>query len=154
MFKRLLPLLIAFSGAAAANQAEVSVIVGRNEPVVFNVPLDGELHAMDLRDSHSYSAAFTDPATKREICRDGEYKTGLVLSLRSLPNEGDDQPLEVVGMVTTLTSITNGAALKCGINQEVKLANRSLSEMLRLVPNKTKPMVIDGKWTVLVRLKP
>lgn len=154
MIKCLLPLLLAFSGAAAASQAQVSVIVGTNEPESFLVPLDGQIHEMDLRDAHRYSAAFVDPATKREICRDGEYKTGLVLKMRSLPNEGAEQPLEVVGMVTTLSSITNGAALKCGTNQEVNLANRSLSEMLRLAPNKTKPMVIDGKWTVLIKLQP
>ncbi len=64
------------------------------------MPFDGQAHELDIRDSHRYHAAFVDPATKREICRDGEYKTGLVLKLRSLPIEGTEQPIEVLGMVS------------------------------------------------------
>lgn len=153
MIKRLLPLLVVLSGPAVASQAQVTVIHGSNEPEVFTVQLNGKSQDLDLRESHRYHAAFVDPATKREICRDGEYKTGLVLKLRSLPIEGDLQPVEVVGMVSSLESIKDGVAIKCGTNQEVALSNKSLSDTIRLAPNKTKPMVVDGKWTILIRMQ-
>lgn len=139
---------------AATSELSVSVISGKDEPAIYNFPLDGEKHELDLRDSHSRAAAFKDEVTKREICRGAEYKTGLLLTLRSLPQAEDGtNQVELIGQVSTLKGIKDGQQLKCGTNQEVSISNEAFSETILVQGERTKAVVIDGKYTVMVKVR-
>lgn len=139
--------------SAATNELVVSVVEGNREPVAYKYPLDGDKHELDLRDSHRYDAAFKDPATSREVCREGVYKTGLLLTMRSLPkDENGNQPVEVIGQVSTFDGVKPGQKLKCGTNQEVRLSNTAFSDTVQIGQSKTRAVVIDGTYTVMMKV--
>ncbi|MCT8162814.1 hypothetical protein IYR97_25885 (plasmid) [Pseudomonas fulva] len=144
----LLPLV-----AHAAPELQVSVASGSEVPQAFKYAIDGAKYDLDLRDSHRYQAAFKDTATKRDVCREGEYKTGLLLTLRSLPKTGDGaQPVEIIGQVSKLDGVTDGQRFSCGSNQVVKMSNQAFSDTVQVEPNRTKVVVIDGKYTVILKV--
>lgn len=137
---------------AATTELSVSVASGNKEPSIYNYPIDGTKHALDLRDGHRYTAAFKDPATKRVICREAEYKTGLMLTLRSLPKAADgSQPIEIIGQVSSLNGIKSGEKFQCGVNQEVSMSSKAFSDTVQVEPNRTKAVVIDGTYTVMLK---
>lgn len=139
---------------ASSEDLKVSVASGANEPVAYKYSTDGSKYDLDLRVSHRYQAAFKDTATKQEVCREAEYKTGLLLKLRALPKEADgSQPIEVIGQVSALDGISEGDRLKCGTNQVVNMSNKAFSDTVRVEPNRTKAVVIDGKYTVMLSLQ-
>lgn len=139
---------------AATNGLRVSVASDRAEPVSYQYPLDDDKQNLDLRASHRYDAAFKDPVTNREVCREGEYKTGLLLTLRSLPKTEDGkQPVEVIGQVSTLDGVKPGITLKCGTNQEVSISTKAFSDTIMVEKNRTKVVVIDGTYTVMVKIR-
>lgn len=140
--------------SAAATEMTVSVVSGSNAPKSYKFAVDGDKHVLDLRAVHSYDAAFEDPATKREICREGMYKTGLMLTLRTLPKSEDgNQPVEVIGQVSNFNGITPGKVLKCGTNQEVSLSTTAFSDTVKVEKDRTKVVVIDGNYTVMVKVQ-
>lgn len=142
------------AASAAAPEMTVSVVSGSNAPKAYRYPVDGDKHELDLRAIHSYDAAFEDPATKREICREGMYKTGLLLTLRALPKTEDgNQPVEVIGQVSNFDGIKPGKTLKCGTNQEVSLSTTAFSDTVQVEKDRTKVVVIDGKYTVMVKVQ-
>lgn len=145
--------LAPFMAHAASTDLQVSVASGNDEPQAYNYPIDGSKSELDLRDSHRYQAAFKDNATKRDVCREGEYKTGLLLSLRTLPKSADgSQPVELIGQVSNLEGVTEGVKLSCGSNQVVKMSNKAFSDTVQIEPNRTKVVVIDGKFTVMLKV--
>lgn len=146
--------LAPFIAHAASTELQVSVASGSEEPQAYNYAMDGTKYQLDMRDSHRYQAAFKDAATKRDVCREGEYKTGLLLSLRTLPKTADgSQPVEVVGQVSNLEGVTDGQKLACGANQVVKMKNTAFSDTVQVEPNRTKVVVIDGKYTVMLKVR-
>ena len=142
----------AMTAHAANNELSVSVASGSDEPVLYTFPIDGARHELDLRESHTYSAAFKDPATKRDICRAGEYKTGLLLKMRLLPvTENGAQPVEVIGQVSTLAGIKDGISLPCGVNQELNITNTAFSDTVQVERKRTKVVVVDGTYAVMLK---
>lgn len=139
--------------ANAAQELQVSVVVGRDEPQAYRFPLTDTKQRLDLREKHRYHAAAKDKARKREVCTEAEYKTGLLLTLRAFPQGADGaQQVEVVGQVSNLDSVTDGVALSCGTNQVVKMSHQAFSDTVKIEPNRTKIVVIDGKYTVLLKV--
>ncbi|KPC02213.1 hypothetical protein QO021_29130 (plasmid) [Pseudomonas amygdali pv. lachrymans] len=131
----------------------MSVVSGTEEPQAYHYTLDGNKYELDIRESHRYQAAFKDGATKRDVCREAQYKTGLLLTLRALPKAADgSQPVEVVGQVSTLDSLVDGSRFTCGRNQEVNMGNKAFSDTVQVEPNRTKVVVIDGKYTVMLKV--
>lgn len=80
-----IPLSLAIACTANAATLEVSIADTNGSHERFMYSLDGKRQTLDLRDSNEYMAAFIDPATRKEICTTGEYRTGLMLTLKSLP---------------------------------------------------------------------
>lgn len=139
--------------ANAAQELQVSVVAGRDEPQAYRFPLNDTKQKLDLRDKHRYQAAVKDNARKREICTEAEYKTGLLLTVRALPQGTDGvQQVEVVGQVSDLDSVVDGVTLSCGTNQVVKMNHQAFSDTVQIEPNRTKIVVIDGKYTVLLKV--
>lgn len=148
-------LLLAFAGLAQATSVmEVTVIEGTQVPVKYRFDMDGSRHELDLRDSHRYNAAFNDPATKKDICRESEYRTGLILTLRDMPEyAGAERQIELVGQVSKLKSLTPGSTLSCGQNTVVDMENKAFPEITVVKQNRTKVLVIDNSWTVFISVK-
>lgn len=146
--------LVAAAFTAQAQTLEVSVIQGDKEPVKYHIPVSDHREHIDLRESHNYPVAFVDPATKREICREGVYQTGLLLTLRPIDRTKESElPLEVVGQISKLEALKDGKALACGTNQNPVLSNKPFSDTLQLIPGRPKILVIDNAVTVIVSLK-
>ncbi|MGE8065175.1 hypothetical protein [Pseudomonas sp. NPDC089569] len=140
--------------SAEASKMTVSVVSGSNAPKSYNYPVDADKHVLDLRAIHRYDAAFEDPATKRQICREGMYKTGLLLTLRALPKTADgSQPVEIIGQVSNFNGITPGKILKCGTNQEVSLSTTAFSDTIQVEKDRTKVVAIDGSYTIMVKVQ-
>ena len=150
MFFLLSPLAV----QAATEELNVTIASGSLEPVIYRYPLNQERREIDLRDSGRYQVAFKDSATKKSICREAQYKTGLSLTLRPLPKEaGAAQMVEVVGLVTKLTGVKDGERLSCGVNQEVSLSHQDFSDTVVVEENRTKAIVIDGVYTVILKIQ-
>lgn len=146
--------LIGAAFTAQAQTLEVSVIQGDSEPVKYHIPVSDHREQIDLRESHNYPVAFVDPATKREICREGVYQTGLLLTLRPIDRTKDAElPLEVIGQISTLDKLQDGKALTCGTDQSPVLSNKPFSDTLQLMQGRPKILVIDNAFTVIVSLK-
>ncbi|MBM5458909.1 hypothetical protein H8F21_15185 [Pseudomonas sp. P66] len=138
---------------AAATELQVTVASGSEEPQAFKYPIDSGKYELDLRGSHRYQAAFKDTATKRDVCREAEYKTGLLLTLRPLPKAADgSQPIEVIGQVSTLEGVTEGQRLSCGSHQVVNMSNKAFSDTVQVEAKRSKVVVIDGKYTVILKV--
>ncbi|EPJ5561938.1 hypothetical protein ACQYZY_26990 [Pseudomonas aeruginosa] len=150
MFFILTPLAV----QAATEELNVTIASGSVEPVVYRYPLDQERREIDLRQSGRYHVAFKDTATKKVICREAQYKTGLSLTLKPLPKEdGAAQKVEVIGLVTKLAGVKDGERFSCGINQEVSLSHQDFSDTVVVEENRTKAIVIDGVYTVILKIQ-
>lgn len=146
--------LSAFALMANAATIDVSVIEGNHAPQKFTFALSDSREHVDLRSDNSYTAAFRDPATKKDICRDGVFRTGLLLTLRPIEAaEKNEAPLEIVGMVTNLKGLVPGEALSCGTNHTPELETTDFSDTVVLKKTRTKFIVIDTKYTVLLTLR-
>jgi len=150
----LLLLSLPLSAHAAPAQLVVSVASGAHETVTYSYPLETVKQELDLRESARYDVALKDKATGRDVCREAQYKTGLLLTLRPLTDSAADaHSVEVVGQVSELTSLTDGSALSCGKNQEISLAHRAFSDTVVVEQNRTKAIVIDGEHTVFLKIQ-
>lgn len=147
-------LLLLASLSANAATLEVSVAEGNQKPQKYTYTLNGERQRLDLRESHRYNVAFQDKASRKEICREAEYRTGLVVALRDVEKVGETQyKMEVIGQLTNLDGIVNGEAISCGVNQSPSLSNRAFSDTSVLEVNKTKVLVVDRTTTLLLTIK-
>jgi hypothetical protein len=140
--------------SAQAQTLDVSVIHGVNEPVKYTFPLTEHREQIDLRESHNYHAAFTDPSTKKDICREGVYQTGLLLTLRPIDKPVDGEvSVEIIGQISSLSDLKEENKLSCGTNFKPILANAPFSDTVRVSANKKKVVVIDNTYTVIVTLR-
>jgi len=80
-------LLIA-GGSANAATLEVAVSQGSQEPESYTYQLSDERQTLDLRESARYTVAVQDKARKKDICREAEYRTGMVMTLRQVEEAG------------------------------------------------------------------
>ncbi|MGP0171040.1 hypothetical protein ACSVIJ_04080 [Pseudomonas sp. NCHU5208] len=139
---------------ASTEELNVTIAYGTLEPVVYHYPLDQERREIDLRKSDRYHVAFKDTVTKKSICREAQYKTGLSLTLKPLPKEKDGgQKVEVIGLVSKLAGVTDGERLSCGLNQEVTLSHQDFSDTVLVEENRSKAIVIDGAYTVILKIQ-
>lgn len=139
--------------AAPGEILQVSVVSGSDTPQEYNLPLTEHNNQIDLRERHRYHVAAKDLVRKRDVCREDEYKTGLLLSIRPLgKSEDNSQPVEVVGQVSSIVSVADGQKLACGVNQVVKMKHQAFSDTVQVQPGRTKMVVIDGKYTVMLKL--
>lgn len=149
--------LIAVLAAGAANAAtlDLTIAQGAAEPLRFSYDLNGERQTLDLRDSYRYNVAVKDERRNKEICREAEYRTGLVMTLRDLEQDAEGRyVVELVGQISNLKTIKNGPIFSCGVNQDPVLQNRAFSDTSALEAGRTKVLVIDGKTTVLMTVNP
>jgi hypothetical protein len=153
--------LIAISAQAAQAKPELSVTVihGQDEPIKYRYELNESRREIDLRTQHRYNAAFLVPKNKKEICREGEYQTGLIFSARYVPDaqkDGTDSqyPIELIGQISDLKSSKPGIELSCGRNTEIEMANRAVSDTVFVKADKPKVVVIDNNWTIFLTVKP
>ncbi len=150
---KFLPLALSFM-AITAQAASLDVVVSEdNLPVrSFNYVMRDDLQTLDLREQHYYDAAFHDPVTKKDICRPGLYMTGLQVAFKSVPKS--PASVELLGNVSSVKSITDGAKLSCGTHQVVDMKNQAFSQFVDLKPLRPKALVIDKKWTLIITLNP
>jgi xanthine dehydrogenase iron-sulfur cluster and FAD-binding subunit A len=142
------------AGTANAASLEVAVSEGGNEPLKFSYPLTNVRQTLDLRDSGRYTVAIKDKARGKEICREAEYRTGMVMTLRRVDSEDPGSyKVEVVGQVSSLKAIERKEQLGCGVNMQPVIENAAFSDTSVLLPGKPKVMVVDGKTTLLLTVK-
>jgi hypothetical protein len=161
---RYTPILLALlalsaQAAQAMPQLSVTVIHGTAEPKKFTYELNEQRREIDMRASFPYSAAFRDPITKKDICRDGEYKTGLMFTARYVPSAKKDgadvlYPIELIGQISDLKDSKPGIELSCGRNTEIEMVNRAMSDTVFVKPNRPKGVVIDNNWTIFLNVTP
>ena len=143
--------LSAFALMANATTIDVAVIEGSHAPQKFSFVLGDNREHIDLRTDNTYAAAFRDPSTKKEICRDGVYRTGLLLTLKPIEaTDEDETALEIIGYVTNLKALVPGETLSCGTNYTPEFDTTDFSDKVVLKKNRPKVIVIDTKYTVLV----
>lgn len=160
-FTPILLALLAFTANAAhaAPELTITVIHGKAEPAKFRFDLTEQRHEIDLRSPHRYNAAFREPASKKDICREGEYQTGLIFSARYVPDEKKDDddkqyPIELIGQISELKNSKPGVEITCGRNTEIEMLNRAMSDIVFVNPNRAKVVVIDNNWTIFLTVKP
>lgn len=147
--------LLLAAGATNATTLEIAVTEGRSEPQRFSYNLSSDRQTLDLRDSHRYTAAVKDVARKKEICREAEYRTGMLMTLREVEKVSDTQfKIEIIGQTSTLKSLAKGDQLSCGLNQIPDIENRAFSDTSVLEMDRTKAVVVDGKTTLLLTIRP
>jgi hypothetical protein len=153
--------LLALTAQAAQAMPELSITVihGKEEPSKYRYDLNEQRREIDLRDRHRYNAAFRVPTSKEEICRDGEYHTGLMFTARYVPSAKKDgadtqYPIELIGQISELKDSKPGIELSCGRNTEIEMLNRAMSDTVFVKPNKSKVVVIDNNWTIFLTVKP
>lgn len=143
-------------GVACVNAATLDVAVsqGTHEPITYQYQLTDQRQTLDLRDSGRYTVAVRDVARKKDICREAEYRTGLVMTMRQVerPEKGQFK-VEVVGQVSTLKALQEGAHLECGVNIQPLIENAAFSDTSVIELGKPKVLVIDGKTTLLLTVK-
>ena len=146
-------LLIAASSANAAT-LEVAVSQGSHQPERYTYQLNAERQTLDLRDAGRYMVAVNDPARKKDICREAEYRTGMVMTLREVerPTPGQYR-IEVVGQVSSLQGLQEKGKLACGTNTVPIIHNSAFSDTSLIEVGKPKAMVVDGKTTLLLTIK-
>tara|TARA_R110002124_G_scaffold128157_10_gene288637 strand:+ start:10694 stop:11158 length:465 start_codon:yes stop_codon:yes gene_type:complete len=149
----LLTLLLAASASNAAH-LELTVSEGQTQPTTYTYPLSGDLQSLDLRSDHRYDVAIKDDVRNKEICREADYRTGMMLSLRYVdPSPEGKYQIEILGQISSLSSIDVDATLSCGVNQTPTLEYLAFSETSILEIDKTKVLVIDGQTTLLLTIK-
>lgn len=143
-------------GVTSVNAAtlEVAVSQGTHEPTTYQYQLTDKRQTLDLRDSGRYTIAVHDAARKKDICREAEYRTGLVMNMRQVerPEKGQYK-VEVVGQVSTLKALQEGVHLDCGVNMQPIIENAAFSDTSVIELGKPKVLVIDGKTTLLLTVK-
>lgn len=152
-------LALAAQAAQAKPELNVTVIHGQDEPTKYRYELNESRREIDLRMQHRYDAAFRVPKNKKEICRQGEYQTGLIFSARYVPDAKQDgadsqYPIELIGQISELKSSKPGIELSCGRNTEIEMTNRAMSDTVFVKPDKPKVVVIDNNWTIFLTVKP
>ncbi|KQW19981.1 MULTISPECIES: hypothetical protein [Pseudomonas] len=153
MRKLALCLLIGVSSANAAT-LDIAVSQGSHEPVTYQYQLSDQRQTLDLRDANRYTVAVQDKARKKDICREAEYRTGMVMTLRQVEKPADGQyKVEVVGQVSTLKALEEKGRLDCGVNVLPVIDNAAFSDTSIIEVGKPKVMVVDGKTTVLMTVK-
>jgi xanthine dehydrogenase iron-sulfur cluster and FAD-binding subunit A len=152
---RLQAIFLSFvAGTANAASLEVAVSQGGNEPQKFSYPLTSERQTLDLRDSGRYTVAIKDKTRGKEICREAEYRTGMVMTLRRVDGDDPDSyKVEVVGQVSNLKALDRREQLACGVNMQPVIENAAFSDTSVLVAGKPKVLVVDGKTTLLLTVK-
>lgn len=147
-------LLLLAVGSANAATLEVAVSQGTEKPMLYTYQLTGERQTLDLRDSDRYTVAIHDSARKKDICRDAEYRTGMVMNLRDVEKpENGKYKIEIVGQVSHLKSITVQGTLDCGSNMVPVIENTAFSDTSVITVGQQKAMVVDGKTTLLLNIK-
>lgn len=151
-YKALLLLLAA--GSANAATLEVSVSQGSHQTERYTYTLNAERQTLDLRESNRYTVAVQDKVRKKEICREAEYRTGMVMTLREVERPGAGQyKIEVIGQVSSLQSVEEKERLSCGTNMAPVIANSAFSDTSVIEVGKPKAMVVDGNTTLVITVK-
>lgn len=148
--------LLLFFAACSAQAAtlEVAVSQGSSEPERFTYQLSDERQTLDLRDSGRYTVAIQDAVRKKQICREAEYRTGMVMTLRQVEiSEDGHYKIEIVGQVSNLKSIEEEGRLDCGVNMKPVIENTAFSDTSVIEVGRPKAMVVDGKTTLLLTVK-
>lgn len=144
-------LLLLAVGSVNAATLDVAVSQGTQEPARYSYQLNDDRHTLDLRDSERYTVAVRDKVRKKDICREAEYRTGMVVNLRKVDQPDPGQYMvEVVGQVSSLQSLEQGEALSCGTNMVPHIDNRAFSDTSVIQAGKPKVIVVDGKTTLLL----
>jgi hypothetical protein len=152
-------LALTAQAAQAAPELNISVIHGQAEPSTYRFDLNEQRREIDIRERHRYNAAFHVPKTNEDICRDGEYKTGLMFTAKYVPSAKDNTadvqyPIELIGQISSLKDSKPGIELSCGRNTEIEMINRAVSDTVFVKPNRPKGVVIDNDWTIILTVKP
>ena len=138
-------------GTASAATLEVTVTEKLSSPVKYSYELNGTKHKLDLRDAHRYQVAVHDEVRKKDICRDAEYRTGLMMTFNDVNTRSTQEYIiEVVGQISSLDEVEITDRLACGPNQAPKLVHRAFSDTSAIKPGKSKVIVIDGDTTLLL----
>ena len=155
---RLQALIMAIAATAScivsAANLEVAVSQGSQEPIKFTYPLTSERQTLDLRDSGRYMVAIKDKARGKEICREAEYRTGMVMNFRLVEDATPDlYKVEVVGQVSSLKGMEKKEQLGCGVNMQPLIENAAFSDTSVIQAGKPKVLVVDGTTTLLLTVK-
>lgn len=150
---QLLCLLFAV-GTANAATLEVEVSQGSHVSERFTYQLTDQRQTLDLRESGRYPVAIHDKARKKDICREAEYRTGIMMTLRQVEKPADGKYLvEVVGQVSKLNALEEKGRLDCGANVVPVIENAAFSDTSLIEVGRPKVMVVDGKTTLLLTVK-
>lgn len=153
MRKLALCLLLA-GGTVNAATLEIAVSHGSHEPESYSYQLSDQRQTLDLRESTRYTVAVQDKSRKKDICREAEYRTGMVMTLRQVEMAGEGQyKVEVVGQVSNLKSLEEKGELSCGVNMVPLIENAAFSDTSLIEVGKPKVMVVDGKTTLILTVK-
>jgi hypothetical protein len=146
--------LLLAAGSTNAASLEISVSQGNHEPEFFTYNLTDQPQTLDLRESERYTVAMKDIVRGKEICREAEFRSGMIISLRLVDKPADGQyKVEVIGQISNLKSIDEKERLSCGVNQVPVIENLAFSDTLLVEASKTKVMVVDGTTTLLLTIK-
>ena len=148
-------LLLSVSASVQAATLDISVAQGGSQIQEFSLDLSEERQSLDLRESHRYSVAVSDKTRGKDICREAEYLTGLMLTFKNL--EATDQGLslvEVVGQQSIVEDLATTEVLSCGANQSPVIQTRAFSTTTTVEEGRPRAIVIDGDTTLLLSLKP
>lgn len=147
-------LLLIAVGSANAATLEVAVSQGSDEPESYTYQLNGERQTLDLRDSGRYTVAVEDKPRKKDICREAEYRTGMVMTIRDVEKPAKGQyKIELVGQLSNLKALEEKGKLDCGVNMVPVIENSAFSDTSVIEVGKPKAMVVDGKTTLLLTIK-
>lgn len=142
-----------FCGSVSAATLDVTVTEKHAKPVRYSFALDGTKHKLDLRDAARYTVAVKDEVRNKEICREAEYRTGLLLSLNDISTRSTGEyVVEVIGQISDLSSLETTGRLSCGANQKPLINHRAFSDTSSIEPGKSKVLVIDGNTTLLLSI--
>jgi hypothetical protein len=150
------PALLLLFAVGSANAATLEVVVSRGsyEPESYTYQLKGEPQTLDLRESDRYTVAVEDKSRKKDICREAEFRTGLVMTLRDVDKPATGQyKIEFVGQVSHLKSLEEKGRLDCGANMVPVIENSAFSDTSVIEVGKQRVMVVDEKTTLLLTVK-
>ncbi|MFL1449311.1 hypothetical protein ACI77O_13020 [Pseudomonas tritici] len=147
-------ILLLAAGSANAATLEVSVSQGSSQAERYSYNLSAERQTLDLREPGRYTIAVHDKARKKDICREAEYRTGMVMTLREVAKPAPGQyQVEVVGQVSNLKSIEEKERVSCGTNMVPVITNSAFSDTSLIEVGKPKAMVVDGQTTLVLTIK-
>ena len=138
-------------GTANATTLEVEVSQGSHETERYTYQLTDERQTLDLRESGRYTVAIQDKIRAKEICREAEFRTGIMMTLRQVEKPAHGKYLvEVVGQVSKLKRLEEKEHLDCGTNMVPIIENAAFSDTSLIEVGRPKAMVVDGKTTLLL----